>query len=621
MKVVGRTVSNYGRIPDEVLDEVLQRNDIVDVVGQYVHLSKHGKYLKGLCPFHSEKTPSFTVTPEKQIFHCYGCGKSGNVIHFMMGMEGYSFPEAVRRLAEVANVPVTWGEGYAKAERDPSHEAKKRLIEAHELATKLYHYILMNTTHGQAALQYLRNRGIHDKLIEQFQIGYAPPQWDTLVQLLGKREFDLEGMEKGGLVSKRQNGSGYVDRFRDRIMFPIWNRNGQSIAFAGRILGEGQPKYLNSPETMLFNKSKVLYNLHHARPYIKRNAHIILFEGYADVIQAWDAEVHHGVATMGTALTPDHIFLIKRMADSVTLCYDGDDAGQAAAMKAIPMLEEAGIHVAVAMIPDRMDPDDFIKAHGAERFRHTVSAAAVTPTKFKLISLRRNHILLEDDGKRRFKDEAMRVIAAVESPVERELHLKELAQQLDLQGESSFDALKQECATIRQRQKMNGHGDNHTNWWNNGRNDKRTIAQPALRPAYVYAERILLALMFQDIEVADYVERHLGERFNVDDHAALAAYLYAYYAQGKEPDFSRFLATLHDERLEKVAASISLSEVSLRYDTELLDDYIMLILKVPRQREIERKREEMVQAERSGEVLRAAQIAQEIIALEQELKR
>ncbi|UHA74158.1 DNA primase [Paenibacillus sp. 481] len=609
-------MSGHGLIPDELRDEVLKRNDVADVVGQYVHLSKQGKYLKGLCPFHSEKTPSFTVTPEKQIFHCYGCGASGNVIRFVMDIEGFSYPEAIKHLAEAADIPFSWED--KPIERSPHSQAKDRIIEGHELAAKLYHYVLMNTAHGQAALAYLRNRGIHDKLIEQFQIGYAPPQWDTLVQLLTKREFDLSQMEQGGLVSARQNGSGYVDRFRDRIMFPIWDRNGRTIAFGGRILGEGQPKYLNSPQTIVFDKSKLLYNLHQARPHIKRTGQLVLFEGYADVIQAWNAEVCNGVATMGTALTTDHVSYMKRLAESVTICYDGDDAGQAAALKSITLLEQAGIHVAVAMLPDRLDPDDYIKTHGAERFRHAIIAAAVTPTKFKLISMRRNHILLEDDGKRRYKDEAMRIITPLASPVEREMHFKELAQQLDV----SLDTLKQEYANSRQKlQKVNANGDNQDIWWNNVRNDKRNIAPPTLRPAYVYAERSLLAIMFQDIEVADYVERNLGEQFNVDDHAALAAYLYAYYAQGNEPDFSRYMATLQDERLEKVAVSISMNEAPLHQDNGLLDDYIELILKVPRQQEIELKREEMLKAERSGEVLRAAQIAQEIIALEQQLKR
>lgn len=609
-------MSGNGPIPDRFVDEVLKANDVVDVVGRYVHLTKQGKYLKGLCPFHSEKTPSFTVTPEKQIYHCYGCKASGNVIHFVMGVEGYSFPEAVKSLAEQSNLTFQWGS--QSMERSPKSIARDQLIQAHELAAKLYHYILMNTEHGQAALTYLRDRGIHDKLIEQFQIGYAPPQWDTLVQLLMKREFPLELMEQGGLVSAKHQRDGYVDRFRDRVMFPIWDRQGKVVGFGGRMMGEGQPKYLNSPETMLFDKSSLLYNLHHARPNIKRTGQIVIFEGYVDIIQAWDANVQNAVATMGTAMTQEQVLQLKRYAERVTVCYDGDDAGQASTMKVIPLLEQAGLQVSVAMLPDRMDPDEFIKTHGAERFRHILSATAVSPAKFKLLSLRRNHILLEDDGKRRFVEEAMRIIAPINSPAERELHLKELSQQVDL----SLDTLKQECFEVRQKlQKKHQSGDNQDNWWNNVRNDNRSISPPVLRPAYVYAERSLLALMFQDAHVAVYVEKHLGELFNVDDHAAIAAYLYAYYAQGKEPDFSRFLATLHDDRLEQTAASISLAEVPLRYDTELLDDYIAQIKKVPKQRAIEQKKEEMVQAERAGDILKAAQIAQEIIALEQQLKR
>ncbi|MBD8496725.1 DNA primase [Paenibacillus arenosi] len=608
-------VNGNGPIPEHFIDEVLTRNDIVDVVSKYVHLSKHGKYLKGLCPFHSEKTPSFTVTPDRQIYHCYGCNAGGTVIKFLMGVEGFTFPEAVKQLAEQANLNFQWGD--ISFERSPQSELKDKMIEAHELAAKLYHYILMNTAHGQEALSYLRDRGINDKLIEQFQIGYAPTQWDTLVQLLEKRGFSLEAMEQAGLLSAKHQQSGYVDRFRDRIMFPIWDRNGKVIGFGGRILGEGQPKYLNSPETLLFNKSKLIYNQHLARPHMKRTGQLVLFEGYADVIQSWDAEVFNGIATMGTALTSEHVKLMKRMVERVIICYDGDNAGRAAASKAIPLLEQEGLDVSVAMLPNNMDPDDYIRANGAERFRHAILSAAVSPVKFQLLSLRGDHILLEDDGKRRYLKEALKLIAPIESPTEREMHLAELSKQIGV----TIESLKQECFDLRQKLLPGGRGDNSDDWWNNVRNDKRSMAPPALLPAYVYAERTLLGLMFQDVEVADYVEQHLGEGFNTDDHAALAAYLYAYYAQGKEPDFSRFLAALHDDRLEQVAASISLSEVPLRYDHSVLDDYISIIQKVPLQREIERLHEEMIQAERAGDWMRAAQIGKEKVTLEQQLKR
>lgn len=618
------TMSEKGLILDETRNEVLKRNDIVDIVAQYVHLSKQGKYLKGLCPFHSEKTPSFTVTPDKQIFHCYGCGKSGTIIQFIMGLEGYSYSEAITHLAERANIPIMGDQGRGRqfAERDTLNQEKDRLTDAHELTAKLYHYILMNTTEGQEALQYLRDRGFKEKLIEQFQIGYAPSQWDIIVQFLTKRKFDLTLMEKGGIVSARTNGKGYIDRFRNRVMFPIWDYRGTIVGFAGRVVDDSQPKYVNSPDTMLFNKSKLLYNVHHARPHVKRTGQIVLFEGFADVIQAWGAQVLNGVATMGTSLTVEHVQLLRRLGDSVTLCYDGDDAGQAAMLKSIALLEGSGLHVAIAILPDQLDPDEFIQTYGAERFRHTIMASVVTPTKFKLISLRQNYILLEDEGKRRYKDAALQVVARVDSPVERELHLREIALQLDLSGDSAFVSLKEECIYIRQKlQKESDNGDNSRKWWNNVRNDKPVVSPPVLRPAYVYAEQILLALMFRDVGVANYVERNLGEQFNVDDHAALAAYLYAYYAQSTESNFSCYLATLRDERLERTAVSIFMAEVVMRYDRTLLDDYIAQILKIPKLHEIEHKKEEMVQAERSGDLLQAAQIAQEIVALEQQLKR
>lgn len=605
-----------GNIPEEVIETVLKQHDIVDTVGKYVHLTKQGKYMKGLCPFHSEKTPSFTVTPEKQIFHCYGCGKGGNAIKFLMEIEGYSFPEAVRVMAEDMNIPVSWNA--SSLEQSPRNKQRENLLKAHELTAMLYHFLLKNSDHGQPAMEYLRRRGFTDKLIDQFQIGYAPNRWDTLAQFLAKREFDMAEMEQGGLLSLRSDGSGYVDRFRDRIMFPIWDRNGKVIGFGGRIMNEGQPKYLNSPETMLFNKSRVVYNFHHAKPEIRKTHKVVLFEGYVDAIQAWDAGVRNGIATMGTALTTEHLTLLKNVAEEVVICSDGDDAGQAAAMKAFPMLEQAGFRVQVAVLPDRMDPDEYIKAYGGERFRHQIIDAAVSTTKFKLIYLKKSHILLEDGGKQKYVSDAIKIIAEVNSPTEREVYLKELAGQFPI---FDYETLKQECNEIRiALQKKKPTGDNNDNWWNNVMNEKRVTSPPNLLPAYHNAERRLLALMLQDLEVTRYVQERLGYEFNVEDHAALAAYLYAYYAQGKEPDISRFIASLLDDHLEKVACSISMLEIPMEFNPGVLDDYIREIKKVPMQLQIKHKREEVKDAERAGDFLRAAQIASEIIALERDLK-
>lgn len=604
--------TGHGSIPEEVIESVLAKHDIVDTVGKVVHLTKQGKYMKGLCPFHSEKTPSFTVTPDRGVFHCFGCGMGGNAIKFRMEIEGLSFPEAVKIMADESGIALPEGKGGIGVPPDPERE---RLLQAYEWSAKFYHFLLKNTEHGQAAMNYLRSRNFSDKMIDQFQIGYAPERWDTLLQFLEKRGFPLQEMEKGGLLSARNEGGGYVDRFRGRIMFPIFDRSGKAIAFAGRILGEGQPKYLNSPESRLFNKSRVLYNLHQSKASIRKTRQIVLFEGYGDVISAWDAGVQNGVATMGTSLTESHIAVMRGMADEIIVCYDGDRAGQAAAMKAVPMLENGGLRVKVALLPSGLDPDDFINRHGGERFRDQVIDAAVSTVKFKLIYLRKNHILLEEDGKVAYVKEALPIIAVLPSSTEREVYLKELASELEL----SYDSLKQDCNLLRaSMQKNMPEGDNNDKRWNNGRHKKGQVQAPTLLPAYHVAERRLLSIMLQDPEAAKYVGDRLGEEFNISDHAAIAAYLYAYYAQGKPPDISRFLSSLQDDRLEKTATSISMMELPPDWSPQVLDDCIREVRKYPVQRKIEQKREEMIQADKSGDFLRAAQIASEIIALERQ---
>jgi DNA primase len=601
-----------GSIPEEVIEAVLRQHDIVDTVSKHVHLTKQGKYMKGLCPFHSEKTPSFTVTPDRQIFHCYGCGMGGNAIKFRMEMEGLSFPEAIRIMADEAHIPF---EGRQSTAGMVVNQEIEQLFEAHELTSKLYHYFLKNTEHGKPAMEYLKSRGFSDKSIDLFQIGYAPARWDTLVQFLEKRNFDMQNMEKAGLLIAKQDESGYIDRFRDRIMFPLHNRSGRIIAFAGRILGEGQPKYLNSPESRMFVKSRTIYNLHQAKAEIRKSRQAVLFEGYGDVISAWEAGIHNGIATMGTALTEGHANMLRSLADHIIVCYDGDSAGQAAALKSIPILENVGFNVKIAIINEGLDPDEFIQKYGADRFRHQIMDGAVAAIKFRLIYLKKNHILLEEGGKVAYIKEAIGIIAPLTSPTEREIYLKELSTELEV----SFDSLKQECNQYRQNlQKRNADGDNIDKRWNNVRHKKGQPSMPTLLPAYHAAERKLLYFMLEDLEAAEYVQNQLGDKFNIEDHIAIAAYLYAYYAEGKSPDASRFIASLQDERLEKTLISIMMMESPGTGSRAELDDYIAQIRKVPLMEQIKRKREEQIMAERAGDVLRAAQIASEIITLERQ---
>lgn len=609
-----------GRIPEEVIEAVLKHHDIVDVVGRYVHLSKQGHYMKGLCPFHSEKTPSFTVTPEKQIFHCFGCNTGGNSIIFIKEMESLSFVEAVSMMAEEANIPISWE---APKEEQSQHQAEmSALFQAYELSAKWYHYILRNTEQGKEAMNYLRSRGLTDKWIDFFQIGYAPPSRDTLAQFLEKRLHELPLMEKGGLLSTRAGSTGYVDKFRDRVLFPICDMKGRVIAFGGRAMGDVQPKYMNSPESMLFNKSSNLYNFHHARPAIRSQRQAVLFEGYVDVIKAWEAGVVNSVATMGTALTEAHAERLRRNVDQVIVCYDGDNAGQTAAFKSIAILEKTRLQVKLAMLPNAMDPDEYITTFGAEKFQRDIIESAVPPIQYKLLYERKKYNLQEADGRLRYLNMATRLIAEISSPVEREHYVKELS--VDFQY--SIDSLKQQMNESRQDfLKKQQTGDNKDNSWNNEINTgKKPVKAVPLQHSYYNAETKLLAVMMHDSEICELVRQKLGDKFNVEAHAALAANLYAYYAHSNQPDVSRFISTLQDERLESAASSILTPETNKGINSQVIDAYIHEIMKYPQQKELNRqielKKQEIIQAQNVGNIDLAVQVGKEKMALEKQLK-
>lgn len=607
---------SYGRIPDEVIEAVLKKHDIVDVIGKHVPLKKQGHYMKGLCPFHSEKTPSFTVNAERQIYYCFGCHATGNLIHFVMEQEGLSFPEAVRQLADEADIPF-------ERDQEPEEKSQERkerdsLYAAHEFTARLYQHILTSTKQGQKALSYVRSRGLSQASIELFQIGCAADNWDLLARQLEKREYSLPLCETGGLISAKSDGSGYLDKFRDRLIFPIHDLKGKIIAFAGRAMGDVQPKYLNSPESPLFNKSRSIYNFNRARPMIRRTGQVVLFEGYMDVIKAWEAGVENGVATMGTALTEEHCLILRRHADEVILCYDGDSAGQNAAYKAIGLLDKAGLQIKVAVIPDGKDPDDFITSYGAERFRKQIIEGAVSTIRFRLTYVRRNFNLQTEDGKLRYLETAAQIVSEIPSALEREHYTKEITSEFSV----GVEGFKQDMNLARQDfLKKTEYRDNKEKSWNNGRNNGNgtgTGKHPKPGQAIQHAETRLLSAMMHDRDIADYVRERIGEQFNSETHAALAAYLYAYYAQGNEPDAGRYMAALQDGRLESAAGAIIMLDYP-GYTQEVIDHYIREIEIYPRQQALKAKEEELRTAERMGDSLLAAQIGIEFIALKKQL--
>jgi DNA primase len=598
------------RIAEEKVNEIRQAVEIVDVIGDYVQLKKQGRNYFGLCPFHGENSPSFSVSPDKQIYHCFGCGAGGNVFSFLMDIDGLSFQEAAVKLAERANIELKL-EGTAAVRNPQLPEGSKQMIEAHELLRKFYHHLLVNTKEGQEALEYLLNRGFTRESIDTFQIGYSLPSWDFAVKLLEKRGFSLELVSKAGLVIQRENDGTYFDRFRNRIMFPILDHQGHTIAFSGRALGGEEPKYLNSPETQIFNKSKVLYNFHHARGVIRKQQQAVLFEGFADVISANRAGVENGVATMGTSLTEEHISLLKRNVQAVTLCYDSDKAGIEAAFRASNMLSKAGLPVRVATMPDGMDPDDFIKVHGEEKFRNDIIGSSATLMAFKLIYYRRGKNLQNEGDRLQYIEEVLKEISTLDKAVEKDLYLRQLANEFSL----SLDALIQQLNQLAQASGQRKQ--------NQPRAESRPVSyarKSELKPAYHTAERRMIFHMMRDADVAYKVQGMLeGSTLNIDEHQAIITYLFAYYEKGHDPDPSAFLNYLQDNKLKRVVADIEMMPLNEEISDQELSDYIKQVLNYQKMLKIKKKMAEQKQAERSNDFLRAAAIATEIIQLRKTL--
>lgn len=599
------------RIPEDVIEKIRLENDIVEIVSEYVQLKKQGRNYFGLCPFHGENTPSFSVAPDKQIYHCFGCGAGGNVISFIMNIEGQEFPEALRMLAERANIALPQLEQQDKYVELSANTSDSR--KAHELLKKFYHHLLVNTKEGRNGLEYLQARGFTNEAIQTFELGYAPDAWEATAVFLEKRGFKLEKMAETGILSKRQQGEGYYDRFRQRVMFPIWSHRGEVIAFGGRALGEGNPKYLNSPETDIFKKGQTLYGFHLARKTMRKESTAVLFEGYADVISAWSAGIRNGIATLGTSLTEEQAQILHRVVDTVVICYDSDDAGMEAADRAATILQRIGCQVKVAVMPDGMDPDDYIRKHGSESFRKSVIGASLTYMSYKMRLLRKGKNLQEAGDRIQYIEETLQEITNLSKAVEREHYLKQLADEFSM----SFDTLKDEQHRIyRQMQKSKGKQSVERN----SVHHHKILTGKKLLPAFHNAERYLLAHMIQDPYIAEKIQDEIGCSFNIDAHNAIAIMLYAYYADYSAMDISKFMQRIEDEDLRSLVSELAMLDVNSDVSEQELSDYIRRILDHPKWKDIYAFEQEKKEAERRQEVERAAQIAMQIIELKKQLK-
>ena len=430
--------------PPAFLDELTARNPIEDVVGQYVNLKRSGSNLFGLCPFHGEKTASFSVAPDKGIYYCFGCHKGGNVINFEMEIEGLSYPDAVRALAKRAGLEVPEDEQYQSRYRQ-----QERLWALHKEAARFYHSQLYAPV-GANALQYAAGRGMPKSILTKFGIGYAPDSWTALVDWLRAKGYTDQELRDSGLVTVSRKNGNLFDRFRDRLMFPIIDVRGNVIGFGGRIMNDkdkSAAKYLNSPETLIFNKRKNLFALNLAKK--SKLGYLILVEGYMDAIALHQFGFDCAVASLGTALTEDGANLLARYTEQVVLIYDGDEAGQNATKRAIPILEKAGLQVKVLQMRDAKDPDEFLKKFGADRFKLLLEESS-NRVEYQLNAILKKYDLRDDDQKVKYLQESAELISSLSSSVQREVYGNRVAEAAGI----SMDAMKLEVGRAFKRRNL-----------------------------------------------------------------------------------------------------------------------------------------------------------------------
>lgn len=475
-----------GRLPEEFIDEVRTSNDIVNVVSEYVRLERKGKNYFGLCPFHKEKSPSFSVEPGKQIYYCFGCGKGGNVINFVMQVENLDYLQAIRLLAERARLTVPEGES---EEEKKKYHLIEELLKLNKDAAKFFYGQFMKEE-NHIARAYLKERKISLDTIKKFGLGYSTESWDDLYKYITSAGYSDFLIEKSGLFLKKKAG-GYVDRFRNRIMFPIFDVRGNVIAFGGRAIKKGDmPKYMNSPETPVYSKSRNLYALNIAKNSGKNN--IIVVEGYMDVISLHQSGIINTVASLGTALTESQARLLKKYAEDVIISYDADSAGQAATVRGLGILTEAGCSVKVLTVPEGKDPDEFVKNKGRDAFQRLIENA-VTLVEYKIRLLKKDISTDNVEGRISFLTKISQLLAQIDSSVEREVYIRKISKEYDI----SEDSLFQEVYKIINKnmpQKKSTNPGSHV-----GLNSIKDEKKADIKNSYL--ERLMLALLATDNSV------------------------------------------------------------------------------------------------------------------------
>lgn len=522
------------RIPETIIDQVRLSIDIVDVVGDHVALTRRGKNFVGLCPFHDDSTPSLNVSQEKQIYKCFACGAGGNSFTFLRDIENTSFIEAVRQLADRAGIVLP----DAKPADPDQQEVFDQIYRANELAVKYFHHLLTQDEKAADAMAYLENRGINRDVIDAFSLGYAPDQWDGFLQIATRRDFSPQILERAGLVLQRQTGGGFYDRFRNRITFPIHAATGRPVAFGARALDpDEQAKYINSPETPVYNKSATLYGLWRNRDAIRDAGVALVVEGYMDLIALAQYGIENAVASSGTALTTDQARLIRRYAPKTILIFDGDTAGATAAMRGIGSLFEVGLEVRVVTLPEDHDPDSYVRAHGPDGLLRLTENAA-SAIDFLIEQFAQRDDLSTVDGKTRTANALAELIGRITDNALKQFLIKDIAEKIGIDEKVLIGIAQTQRRTTRPQ---------------NGQPEPESYDT---RPR---SERELLTFLMQHPETTDSVFNQISpDNFTNSAYRQIANMIARNRQQKQSIEAAHLINQCNDDRLSRILTDLSL---------------------------------------------------------------
>lgn len=588
------------QISEEILERIKNENDIVDIISETVRLKRSGRNFMGLCPFHNEKSPSFSVSQDKQIYKCFGCGEAGNVISFVMKNRNMSFLDAVKYLASRANITLE----LQNEKKDKNLQKKELLYKINQEAGKFFFSNLMA---NNAAKEYFLNRGIKLETIRRFGLGYANDSWNSLMNHLKRKNISEQLMIEAGLLSVNPEKNRKYDRFRNRVMFPVFDYRGKVIGFGGRVLDDSKPKYLNSPETMVFQKGTNLYGLNFALKHSMQERYFIIVEGYMDLITLHQYGITNVVASLGTALTINQARLLKRYADKVVISYDADMAGQMATMRGLEILRTAGFDVRVLSIPQGKDPDEFVRSNGKEAFLKLINSAEPL-IDYRLKKAEEGINFKNSQSSILYAKKVMDILSDL-NPLEKDVYIKKASENTGIKEQNLYDMLNKRI--------------NHENDGNNMNNKVEDGTELYIEPGFLKAERSLLKLILENNEYLDFIEEKIDENDLVlSEHKLIFTIIKRVKGENKDNIISFIESQLHNA--ESIKEFTKIKDINLFYveDTKrLIEDYINEITNYKLKQRIEELKKQQKILENQGKIEESISLAIEIAKISKELKR